>query len=286
MNEIEIKKQIIVSSIIAKYKRGNYIINGVFLIVIICVAIIAVLKTPIEFTFPVFTHIIKLSLISGIIIAVLKISIKYIRILLLKRILLEECAAKKYFEIMNGVYRSERKKVYREKILFEMIYGSIYSGNFNGALELLLSGKIDTKKLRKQDLLNYYVYLADCYYSLGNIDEFLKAKSTAEKITDNKKYSVAEKINNQIKIIVLKGDLAFYNNDFKESRELFQEALLNVSSKLNKIVIIYKLSLIDIKEGMLEGAKEKLEFVINHGNEIYQVNEAKEQIRLISVKVE
>ncbi|EJO5348898.1 hypothetical protein NRP93_003038 [Clostridium botulinum] len=101
------------SNILAKYKKGNKIINIVFLFIIIIAVFIDALTPPVKLTLEAMIPKIIFIVIFSTICATIKIFIKYIRIVLLKRILTEQCAPNKYGEILDGILEIEHNKVYK-----------------------------------------------------------------------------------------------------------------------------------------------------------------------------
>lgn len=281
----DVKKKYSASAVLAKYKRGNKIVNIVFLFILISAVFIDALTPPVVLTLEIMIPKIIFIAIFSIIYAILRVVIKFMRIVLLRRVLTEECAPNKYIEILKVVLEFEHNKVYKSRCLFDMIAALIYSGEFNKALYLLQSKEINKDKLKKQDLLCYYVYSSECHYNIGNINESKRFKSMAENLMKEKKYNFAQKKSNDEAIFKLDGKFAFYNNDFKKARKLYQLILINSTSILSRIVALYNLALIDVEEKKIDCAKEKFEVVIQYGNELYQVKKSKENLKSIELFV-
>ncbi|EJO5348897.1 hypothetical protein NRP93_003037 [Clostridium botulinum] len=103
----------------------------------------------------------------------------------------------------------------------------------------------------------------------------------AENLIKEKKYNCVQRKNNEEAISNLNGKNAFYNNDFNKSRKIYQVALINSVSILSRVIALYNLALIDVKENKIDCAKEKFQIVIQYGNELYQVNESKKKLKFI-----
>lgn len=268
--------------ILNRYKANNKIINTVFFLMIICGVLADALTPPISYNPQVMLKKIIFIIIFTLIWEITLISTKCIRIILKRRMLIYECAPNKFLQVADGICRLERKKEYKLMCIFDMVSALIYLGRYDEALNMLNCSLVNVNKLKKYNLLRYYIDSSQCCLSLGNMDEAMKNKSMAEALIKNKKFNFAQKTNNKIAISGLEAKIAFYSNDFKKARELYHKSLITSRSPLGSIVNLYNLALIDMKENKFDCAEEKFEIVVQYGNELCQVNKSKENLNIIA----
>lgn len=282
MNDNEKSKFTSPSDILAHYKTNSKIINVVFSIIIIFAVFADALTPPVTYKSSIMLKKILFIVVFTLVWEIILISIKCIRIILKRRMLVYECAPNKYLEVLNGIFQAERRKEYKLMCIFDMVSALMYLGRYDEALNLLHSSRVNINKLKKYNLLRYYVYSSQCYCLLGNMDEAKKNKSIAEDLMKSRKFNFAQKMNNKMTALYLEARIAFYSNDMKKARKLYQKALIACKTPLDTIVNLYNLALIDMKENKFDCAEEKFEIVIQYGNELYQVIKSEENLNIIT----
>ena len=151
------------------------------------------------------------------------------------------------------------------------------SGQYQKALDILLSIDIEADSMKKFQHLK-----AAYYYRLMELCEFLNKGAQADfaysKFLELIPQIKKEKFKKSLEIEIVLGKVldAYRKGDYQTVVETLESSVLNVfSSQITSSLTCAKAYL---KLGETEKAKEKLEYVIENGNKLHCVTEAREML--------
>ncbi|PKM66497.1 MAG: hypothetical protein CVU95_10975 [Firmicutes bacterium HGW-Firmicutes-2] len=146
--------------------------------------------------------------------------------------------------------------------------GLILLGRFQEAKDLLLS--IDQKYLSKKNgtLLIYTINLISCCYGMGEIPE-------AEVLFETK-IPLLSPVNSKLTLYteLLIAERLYMHGKLLESKEKYNECLVEKISLRQRLCIFYSLAQIDEAFGDLQAAHEKYEEVVKYGNRLWVAEDA------------
>lgn len=193
-------------------------------------------------------------------------------------ILDEKCDPEKFIEIQNELLKMYSLKKYKHYKMITKANGLFFAGKYDDAISLLLLIDIKKPKLSIEYSTYYYYILSRVYFEKKEIANFLETKKYIEELIllSNLKISTQKYINIHIKNNNAR--FLFINNDFENSKKIFEELLNEATAKRLKVINTYMLACIDLKQGSVEEAKTKFNYVVRNGNKLFYVTLAKEEL--------
>ena len=192
-----------------------------------------------------------------------------------------ELDPEKFIELTENEYDRNNNKRYRNYMKLNLSAGYSSAGKIETALkEVDLSKKL----YRERDKILYYYNEALSLITFGKKEEATEIynkhiSEEIEKIKNNKK--LGEIYCGLVK--VLEGML-FHENDNEKMIEILNEALKKTKIKRQNLGFKYLLATYKEKIGKIEEAMELYKEVIENGNKLYIVQEAKEKLENIENK--
>ena len=129
--------------------------------------------------------------------------------------------------------------------------------------------------VRLSEIINYA-------FIMNNRDVFMQAKKELEELPSRirKHNKKEEKTYNQVMKQVRLKEL-FWDEHNEEARQLAKELMQIEKTRYNKVFTYMLLAQLDLRENNYESAKEYLEFVIEQGNTLFLVDDAKKLLEEI-----
>ena len=193
-------------------------------------------------------------------------------------ILDKELDPEKFIEITQNEYDRNKNKRYRNYMKLNLCAGYSSLGKVEEAYQNLKDIDLSKKSLfREQDKILYYYNEALLLQELDRKEEAIviykeKILQLKEKFKTNKEL---EGINPLIEFL---NGILFYENDNTKMIEILSESLKKLSNKRQILVIKNLLANYKVKAGETEEARKLYEEVIENGNKLYIVEEAKEKL--------
>ncbi|GAA0720027.1 hypothetical protein GCM10008905_08790 [Clostridium malenominatum] len=222
--------------------------------------------------------LIKNVIIAGIItftiVMICYIIIGYMRNKKRMDLLEEECDPERFLEAIEKQRDIVGKKIkYNTYLNIDKAAGLIVMGEFQKAKELLLSIDKTYLSAKNGTLLIYTLNLLSCLYELGEV-------SYAEEIFENE-VPLLSPVNQRMTLAMklLVAERFLFLNRYEESREKFQELLNDKLSKRVRISVLYNLAIIDEETGDMDSAQKRYREVVDKGNKLWIVTEAKKRLK-------
>ncbi|BBM58061.1 hypothetical protein JMUB4039_2048 [Leptotrichia trevisanii] len=193
-------------------------------------------------------------------------------------ILDKELDPEKFIEITQNEYNRNKNKRYRNYMKLNLCAGYSSLGKVEEAYQNLKDIDLSKKSLfREQDKILYYYNEALLLQELDRKEEAIviykeKILQLKEKFKTNKEL---EGINPLIEFL---NGILFYENDNTKMIEILSELLKKLSNKRQILVIKNLLANYKVKAGETEEARKLYEEVVENGNKLYIVEEAKEKL--------
>ncbi len=193
-------------------------------------------------------------------------------------ILDKELDPEKFIEITQNEDNRNKNKRYRNYMKLNLCAGYSSLGKVEEAYQNLKDIDLSKKSLfREQDKILYYYNEALLLQELDRKEEAIviykeKILQLKEKFKTNKEL---EGINPLIEFL---NGILFYENDNTKMIEILSELLKKLSNKRQILVIKNLLANYKVKAGETEEARKLYEEVIENGNKLYIVEEAKEKL--------
>ena len=152
------------------------------------------------------------------------------------------------------------------------------AGKIETAYEKLKEVNLSKKLYRKQDKILYYYNEALFLITFGKKEEATEIynKELSEEIEKIGKRKKDSEIYNLVK--ALEGVL-FHENDNEKMIEILNEALKKTKTKRQNLGFKYLLATYKEKTGEIQEAMELYKEVIENGNKLYIVQEAREKLK-------
>ena len=190
----------------------------------------------------------------------------------------KELDPEKFIELTENEYNKNKNKKYRNYMKLNLSAGYSSVGKIETAYEKLKEVDLSKKLYRERDKILYYYNEALFLITLGK-------KEAAREIYNKYLSEEIEKIRNNKKLCeiycglvkVLEGML-FHENDNEKMIEILNEALKKTKIKRQNLGFKYLLATYKEKIGKIEEAMELYKEVIENGNKLYIVQEAKEKL--------
>ena len=196
----------------------------------------------------------------------------------------KELDPEKFIELTENEYNKNKNKKYRNYMKLNLVAGYSSAGKIETAYEKLKEVDLSKKLYRERDKILYYYNEVLLLITLGK-------KEAATEIYNKHILEEIEKIKNNKKlskiycgfIKVLEGML-FHENDNEKMIEILNEALKKSKTKHQNLGFKHLLGICKEKAGKIEEARELYKEVIENGNKLYIVQEAKEKLENIENK--
>ena len=196
----------------------------------------------------------------------------------------KELDPEKFIELTENEYNKNKNKRYRNYMKLNLSAGYSSVGKIETAYEKLKEVDLSKKLYRERDKILYYYNEALFLITLGK-------KEAATEIYNKYLSEEIEKIRNNKKLCeiycglvkVLEGML-FHENDNEKMIKILNEALKKTKIKRQKLGFKHLLAIYKEKTGKIEEARELYKEVIENGNKLYIVQEAKEKLENIENK--
>ena len=249
-----------------------------FLIITLVLIIIVIFSLQTEH--PIFNYLLTVVPIFLLEIFVFKLYKKLWLFLYQKytNILDEKLDPEKFIKITQNEYEKNKNKRYRNYMKLNLCAGYSSAGKIEKACQNLKEINFSKKSLfREQDKILYYYNEALLLQELDRKEEAIviykeKILQLKEKFETNKEL---EGINPLIEFL---NGILFYENDNTKMIEILSESLKKLSNKRQILVIKNLLANYKVKAGETEEARKLYEEVIENGNKLYIVEEAKEKL--------
>ena len=193
-----------------------------------------------------------------------------------------ELDPEKCIELTENEYNKNKNKKYRNYMKLNLSAGYSSAGKIETAYEKLKEVDLSKKLYRERNKILYY-------YNEALILNVLGKKEEATEIYNKELSEEIEKIGKRKKdseiycslLKVLEGML-FHENDNEKMIEILNEALKKTKAKRQNLGFKYLLATYKEKIGEIEEAMELYKEVIENGNKLYIVQEAKEKLENIN----
>ena len=195
-------------------------------------------------------------------------------------ILDNELDPEKFIELTENEYNRNKNKKYRNYMKLNLVAGYSSSGKIETAYEKLKEVDLSKKLYRERNKILYYYNEALILNVLGKKEEATEIynKELSEEIENIGKRKKDSEIYNLVK--ALEGML-FHENDNEKMIEILNEALKKSKTKRQNLGFKYLLATHKEKIGEIEEAMELYKEVIENGNKLYIVQEAREKLENI-----
>ena len=192
-----------------------------------------------------------------------------------------ELDPEKFIELTENEYNKNKNKKYRNYMKLNLSAGYSSAGKIETAYEKLKEVDLSKKLYRERDKILYYYNEVLLLIALGKKEEAKEIynkdlSEEIEKIKNNKK--IGEIYCGLVK--VLEGML-FHENDNEKMIKILNEALKKSKTKRQNLGFKYLLATYKEKTGEIQEAMELYKEVIENGNKLYIVQEAKEKLENI-----
>ena len=196
-------------------------------------------------------------------------------------ILDNELDPEKFIELTENEYNKNKNKKYRNYMKLNLSAGYSSAGEIETAYEKLKEVDLSKKLYRERNKILYYYNEALILNVLGKKEEATEIynKELSEEIEKIEKRKKNSEIYNLVK--ALEGML-FHQNDNVKMIEILNEALKKTKTKRQKLGFKYLLATYKEKAGEIQEAMELYKEVIENGNKLYIVQEAKEKLENIN----
>ncbi|MCR4926276.1 MAG: hypothetical protein K5917_08310 [Clostridiales bacterium] len=199
-----------------------------------------------------------------------------------RNILKKECNPKKYAYFYNELSKKMKNQNEIRACYFEVATGLYYIGDAQWTLNYLGS-HLPEKFIDIPDQPAYYNLIANCYYKLNNRQQMEEVKEKVKSIlSSNPPKSVIQSIN--YSLVNIDFCLALFDNSLDKAKELLNRIYVpSVSSPkgmppYQTVAMSYSYGLLALKQGDYTKAKEHFNFVVQNGNSLYYVTEAKQML--------
>ena len=192
----------------------------------------------------------------------------------------KELDPEKFIELTENEYNKNKNKKYRNYMKLNLSAGYSSAGKIETAYEKLKEVDLSKKLYRERDKILYYYNEALFLITFGKKEEATEIynKDLSEEIEKIGKRKKEREIYNLLK--ALEGML-FHENDNEKMIEILNEALKKSKTKRQNLGFKYLLATHKEKIGEIEEAMELYKEVIENGNKLYIVQEAKEKLENI-----
>ena len=193
----------------------------------------------------------------------------------------KELDPEKFIELTENEYNKNKNKKYRNYMKLNLSAGYSSAGKIETAYEKLKEVDLSKKLYRERNKILYYYNEALILNVLGKKEEATEIynKELSEEIENIGKRKKDSEIYNLVK--VLEGML-FHENDNEKMIEILNEALKKSKTKRQNLGFKYLLATHKEKIGEIEEAMELYKEVIENGNKLYIVQEAREKLKNLS----
>lgn len=157
-------------------------------------------------------------------------------------------------------------------LVSNMLY---FTGDFQFTLKFIDMMDKEYKKKNKMNFLFQSDYIK--FLCFINMDKLEEAKGIKDSIEEKVKNNPKLKRNKIIKSILpkMENNFEFINGNYEKSKELTERNLVFSSGEHQRVSSQYRLFQIDTILGNEEAAKERKEYILNHGNELFYVSKCK-----------
>ena len=193
-------------------------------------------------------------------------------------ILDKELDPEKFIEITQNEYDRNKNKRYRNYMKLNLCAGYSSLGKVEEAYQNLKDIDLSKKSLfREQDKILYYYNEALLLHGLERKEEAIVIyKEKVLKMME--KFKTKKGLDETNAMIEFLNGILFYENDSTKMIEILSETLKRLSVKRQVLVIKHLLANYKSKAGETEEARKLYEEVIENGNKLYIVEEAKEKL--------
>ena len=199
----------------------------------------------------------------------------------LLKILTNECDPDRYLSEYDSFYKISDKSMNKHPIYFVNRYsGLIYSGRYTEARQTMENAPAPELVNKQAYYPIYYVNAAHQNILDGNYDDARQKLDYIRNLKLPKKHQsifINAIDGNEAEILRKQGHLP-------ESRALLNEVLSRKIYKLNRLVCIFALGLIDVDEQKYNDARTAFSYVIAEGNKLNLVVLAKQEVGKIDIK--
>ena len=189
-----------------------------------------------------------------------------------------ELDPEKFIELTENEYNRNKNKKYRNYMKLNLAAGYSSAGKIETAYEKLKEVDLSKKLYRERNKILYYYNEALILNVLGKKEEATEIynKELSEEIEKIGKRKKDSEIYNLVK--ALEGVL-FHENDNEKMIEILNEALKKTKTKCQNLGFKYLLATYKEKTGEIQEAMELYKEVIENGNKLYIVQEAREKLK-------
>ena len=189
-----------------------------------------------------------------------------------------ELDPEKFIELTENEYNRNKNKKYRNYMKLNLAAGYSSAGKIETAYEKLKEVDLSRKLYRERDKILYYYNEALFLITFGKKEEATEIynKELSEEIEKIGKRKKDSEIYNLVK--ALEGVL-FHENDNEKMIEILNEALKKTKTKRQNLGFKYLLATYKEKTGEIQEAMELYKEVIENGNKLYIVQEAREKLK-------
>jgi tetratricopeptide (TPR) repeat protein len=194
------------------------------------------------------------------------------------RILDDECDPEKFLEIVNEILAHNISKHFKVVLLINRSVALSHLGKYEESMELLKSIDIDKFPIHPLTKLLYYDNLAGAYFQAGESEKGKTLLEKTEQILLGAMVDRKVKESHMQRINLNKTEIMINENRLDEAAKILLDNLQTNRHKMSTVNINYTLAEIFLKQGKTADAKKHLNFVIENGNKLIMVQEAKEML--------
>ena len=189
-------------------------------------------------------------------------------------ILLVNCDPVTFIEMGNGFINNKQYNQFIIKL--NQSTGLIENGDFEQAKTMLLSFDLNAVEFKNiPTKLVYYCNLFFCYLRLNQQDEAYEVYNQLKsiRITNHKQLEVKKNI--ELHYLLSQGQ-------YDDCKQLLEREMNNCVTNSNYVNKLYCLAQIELEEGYVDSAKEKLTEVVQKGNKLYIAQQAKQRLEQLN----
>ncbi len=197
-------------------------------------------------------------------------------IMMLDLIINRDCDPAKYADVFLTL---REHRLYRDRAGISKIKigrGYYYAGRYEEAYNIL----DEFKHVPKQTALalQYYLHMANCGGKLGRYELVYRAKAEINLILTGQKPNSGNAKYAKLALNIIDTVLAEKDKNYDEAIRLITTYQMTAQSNLQKVSSAYKLADIYFQSGDYDNAKSRYEFVVQNGNKLFIVDEAREKL--------
>ncbi len=224
----------------------------------------------------------KTYILIDLIILVMVYTIRYVHLLCfsnLYKVLYMDCDPYKLVEIFKKLKEKERSKNGAIILSLGLAQGLFYIGSLEESYQILLN--LEFRKRRPVHMLHYYNLLANQFFIQNHMEKIREIREEVEKIRDTLRQNNRLQKPTRFLLNILNGQLAHGEQDEFKYREMLSKTLNESNFLFQKVTGNYQLAKLDFEQKEYHNARARCAYIVENGNKMYQVEEAKRMLEEI-----